>query len=178
MRLLAISGSARALSTNTALLRAIAGQAPPGLRLEVFDGVAGLPVFSPDLETPAPPPSVRDFTARVAAADGILIASPEYVRSLPGGLKNALDWLVSGEELIAKPVALVHASHRGDDMLQALRLVLSTVTARFAADPFLRLPVMKKSPAEISALASLPENRRRIADFLDHFRHLCREGTS
>lgn len=97
-------------------------------------------MFSPDLEGEHLPAAVRDFTKIVAENDGLIIASPEYIRSISGGLKNAIDWLVSGEQIINKPIALLHASRRGDDMLAGLRTVLSTVTDRFAADIFLRAP--------------------------------------
>src|SRR5579863_6457092 len=120
MRILAISGSARRASTNTAFLRAAAAVAP--FEVTVFEGVGRLPVFSPDLDE-APPAVVRDYIDLVSRCDGLVIASPEYVRSLPGGMKNAIDWLVSRDTLVGKPVALMHASHRGDDMLDALRKV-------------------------------------------------------
>src|SRR6185295_6490353 len=115
MNILAISGSTRAASANTALLHALARHAPRGVSVEVFDRVAGLPIFTPDREGPPAPPIVESFAAAVARADGIVIACPEYVRAIPGGMKNAIDWLVSRDEIIAKPIALIHASHRGDD---------------------------------------------------------------
>ena len=173
MRILALSGSARRASTNTALLRALRDLAPEGIEVTVFDGVGGLPVFSPDLEGPLAPDAVRDYIARVEQADGVLIASPEYVRSLPGGLKNAIDWLVSGDAVVAKPIALAHASHRGDDMLAALRTVLATVSTRFAPDIFLRLPLMKMTPAEIAQFMALPDNARQAQDFLRDFAGFC-----
>jgi chromate reductase len=168
MRILGLSGSARRLSTNTTLLRALAGVAPEGVEISVFDAIGALPVFSPDHEDD-PPPAVQEYAARVSEADGLLIASPEYVRALPGGLKNALDWLVSRDILDAKPVALVHASHRGDDMLGDLRRVLATVSTRFAADLFLRFPVMKMSPEEIAAFVARPENVALARGFLSEF---------
>ena len=143
MRILAISGSARAASRSTALLRALAAVAG---QVRVMDDLAGLPIFSPDREGPPAPEPVEALLAAIAAADAVVICSPEYVHSFPGGLKNAIDWCVSRPEIIHKPVALLHASHRGDEMLGHLRRVLATVTDRFAADVFLRLP-----------LASLPE---------------------
>ena len=96
----------------------MAAMAPSDIAIDVFDRIGDLPVFSPDLETPQPPDNVRRFIERVAESDGLVISSPEYVHSLPGGLKNAIDWLVSGDQVVGKPIALVHASHRGDDMLR------------------------------------------------------------
>ncbi|GAA6199771.1 NADPH-dependent FMN reductase [Aquicoccus sp. SU-CL01552] len=176
LRLLAISGSARRASTNTAMLRAVAEVAPPGIEITVFDRVGGLPVFSPDLEEGPPPAPVQAFMEAITRADGLILSSPEYVHAIPGGLKNAIDWLVSGEHIIGKPVALMHASHRGDDMLAALRLVLSTVTERFAPDIFLRLPLMKMTPEAIIEAVGAGPYRDEVLGFLDGFAGYCRAG--
>lgn len=169
MKILAISGSAREASTNTALLRGMQNLAPQGVEISVFHRLDMLPVFSPDAEGEFTPVAVREFMDAVAAADGILISSPEYVRSIPGGLKNALDWMVSRFEVIGKPIALVHASHRGDDMLASLRLVLSTVSNHFLEDMFFRLPLIGKSAHDIEQLVGMPENTRQISTFLCSF---------
>lgn len=174
MQLLAISGSARAASTNTALLRALQHIAPAGVAIEVFQDLAALPVFSPDLEGTLTPAPVLALVQQVQVADGLLISSPEYVRALPGGLKNAIDWLVSREEIIQKPVALVHASHRGDDMLADLRRVLATVTARFNSDLFLRVPLMKESAASVLQIVSGAEVYSEAQQFLQDFAAFCR----
>ncbi len=172
MRILAISGSARRRSTNTALLRAVAAAAPRGVEVTVFDGVGRLPVFSPDLDGD-PPAEVRVYIGLVEASDGVILSSPEYVRALPGGMKNAIDWLVSRDTLVGKPMALLHASHRGDDMLDSLRNVLATVSNRFAPELFLRFPLMKMAPAEIAEFLARPENVASIQAYLDAFARLC-----
>jgi NAD(P)H-dependent FMN reductase len=172
MKILAISGSARHESTNTALLRALAAAAPQGVEVVVFAGVGRLPVFSPDLDGD-PPAEVRAYIGLVEASDGVLVASPEYVRALPGGMKNAIDWLVSRDALVGKPMALMHASHRGDDMLEALRKVLATVSNRFAPELFLRLPLMKMSPEEIAERLARPEHAVALQAYLAAFASLC-----
>ncbi len=177
MRFLAISGSTRARSTNTALLRVLAALAPPDHLVGLCANLGSLPVFSPDAEGHEPQ-AVLDLAAGIAAADGLIIASPEYARSIPGGLKNAIDWLVSRDELIGKPIALLHASHRGDDMLAQLRLVLSTVSDRFTDDPFLSLPLMRRSPDEIASLAREPEVAAKLREFLARFARYCRSPTA
>ena len=169
MKILAISGSARKVSTNTALLRAMQNLAPAGIELLVIDNLNTLPVFSPDMEGEKTPAVVREFIEAVSVADGIIISSPEYVRAIPGGLKNAIDWMVSGFEIIAKPIALVHASHRGDDMLASLRLVLSTVSSNFLENLFFRIPLIGKSPQEITEILSLPEYESQVTSFLLNF---------
>jgi chromate reductase, NAD(P)H dehydrogenase (quinone) len=122
MRILAISGSVRAHSSNAALLRAAAALAPEGMEFHFYDDQLGtLPVFNPDLdgEGAVPPPAVADFRALLAAADGVLVSSPEYAHGAPGALKNALDWIVSSGELEGKPVVLIVASPSGGQWAQA-----------------------------------------------------------
>ena len=150
MRLLAIPGSLRAQSTNRAFLSALAELAPAGMELVLWEGLGDLPIFSPDLEADPPAP-VRAWAAEVARADGLLFAVPEYAHALPGGLKNAIDWLVSRPEIIGKPAALVQGSQRGEEALAQLRRVLETVTEGFAPDLFFRLHLLSKTPEEVRA---------------------------
>jgi chromate reductase, NAD(P)H dehydrogenase (quinone) len=173
MNILALSGSARAASTNTALLRAVAGMAAPDHQVSVFCDVATLPVFSPDLEGDRLPAAVQRFVDLIRACDGIVIASPEYVHAIPGGLKNAIDWLVSRDEVISKPIALLHASHRGEDMLAQLRLVLGTVSQGFLPELFLRFDLMKLTPDQVDQRMATAENRAAIASFLRAFAAHC-----
>ena len=173
MKVLAISGSARRNSTNTAMLEAIRQVAAPRFDIRVFHGIGALPVFSPDLEGEATPRSVRDFMEAIEASDGLIVSSPEYVRTLPGGLKNAIDWLVSAEVIVNKPVVLAHASHRGDDMLATLRTVMSTVTSNFNGEIFLRFPLMKETPEAIRQIIATAENRSRVDTFLKEFSEFC-----
>ncbi|ASV88487.1 flavodoxin-like fold family protein (plasmid) [Ochrobactrum quorumnocens] len=174
MNILAISGSARRQSTNTAFLRAMQSIAPADVIINVFDGIGDLPVFSPDLEGSEEPDNVRLFKRAISESDGLVISSPEYVRSIPGGLKNAIDWLVSGNQVIEKPTALVHASHRGDDMLETLRTVLSTVSSGFNESLFFRLAVMNEAPEQIQKILEIPSNRQVAKRFLVDFASFCR----
>lgn len=112
MRILGISGSLRRGSHNRTLLRSVRAELPTGVDLVEWDGLAGLPAFSEDLET-TPPPSVRAFLAFVADADALLIATPEYNASVPGALKNALDWAsrpFPDNVLNQKPALVIGAS--------------------------------------------------------------------
>jgi chromate reductase, NAD(P)H dehydrogenase (quinone) len=109
MKILAISGSLQSQSSNGALIAAAADGASSGVRVARSISTGEIPPFNPDLEDegrPAPPSSVAVIRAQVAEADGVLIATPEYAHSLPGALKNALDWLVGSGELDGEPVAV------------------------------------------------------------------------
>jgi NAD(P)H-dependent FMN reductase len=134
--LLAISGSLRAASSNTAVLQALATLAPAGVTISLYDSLAELPYFNPDLdgEGATPPPAVQALRERIGRADGILISSPEYAHGVPGALKNALDWLVSSLEFPGKPVALINPSPRSTHAQASLAETLATMSADLIAD--------------------------------------------
>lgn len=132
LHILGISGSLRKKSYNTALLRAAADLLPPSMTLEIFDLVS-LPIFHPDFEKPFPEP-VTAFRAKLAQADALLIATPEYNSSISGALKNALDWASRppDQPLNHKPVAIMGASTGNFGTVRAqlqLRQVLTHVGA-------------------------------------------------
>ena len=92
MRILVVSGSLRAESYNTALAQAARELAPQGVEIELYDGLGGLPPYDADADGEDPPAAVQDLRARIAAADALLLVTPEYNGSIPGVLKNAVDW--------------------------------------------------------------------------------------
>jgi chromate reductase, NAD(P)H dehydrogenase (quinone) len=113
MRILGISGSLRRGSHNTNLLRAAAEVLPPGVELELYDGLRDLPPYDADLDGAGAEPAVERLRDAIAGADGVLIATPEYNGSIPGFLKNALDWAsrpFPDNALRGKPVAVIGAS--------------------------------------------------------------------
>jgi len=175
MKVIAISGSMRANSSNTFLLKAIADLAKPELDIQIASGLNEFPIFSPDSEGHNTPDIIDLFAASLADSDGVMISCPEYVRAIPGGLKNAIDWLVSRQELIHKPIALVHASHRGDDMLRSLRIVLETVSDNFCASCFVRIPLIAPHRVdEMRNTINKPENIELINKFLRDYQAFIR----
>ncbi len=136
MRILAVSGSLREGSYNTSLLRAALEAAPEGVELELWEGLAELPLYDEDLETSDEPESVRRLRTAWGAADAILFATPEYNGSVPGGLKNAVDWASRPRlegVLRNKPVAVVGASTGQFGALwaqQGLKRILGIAGAR------------------------------------------------
>ena len=113
MRVLAVSGSLRRESTNTRLLRAAAEEAPPGVEVVLWDGLKEIPPYDGDDDVVPGPAAVEAFKAAVRDADGVLIATPEYNFSVPGVLKNAVDWAsrpLATNVFRNKPVAIVGAS--------------------------------------------------------------------
>jgi chromate reductase, NAD(P)H dehydrogenase (quinone) len=114
IRLAGISGSLRKGSFNTALLHAVSGMLPEHMQMEILS-IADIPLYNADLDWPAAterPAPVADFRNKLAKVDAVLIVSPEYNYSIPGGLKNAIDWASRGEDspLLGKPVAIMGAT--------------------------------------------------------------------
>jgi len=112
VNVLALPGSLRRGSFNRLLLQAAAASTPPAMQLQVYDELASVPLFSEDVEAETVPAGVERLRDRVARADAVLIATPEYNQSIPGVLKNAIDWLSRPphEVLVGKPMAVIGAT--------------------------------------------------------------------
>ena len=130
-KVLAISGSTRKDSSNAQIIKAIARLSAGSLEIDLFEELDALPHFNPDLDQDNIPLAVTTFRNRISAADGVLICTPEYVFSLPGSLKNAIEWTVSTTLFSRKPVALITASSLGEKAHEALLLIMRTIEARF-----------------------------------------------
>lgn len=133
MRVLGVCGSLQRGSANQALLQLAARLAPPGMEVVQCDALRTLPPFDPDLEVGGPLPVVEAWRRALAECDALLIASPEYAFSLPGALKNGIDWVIGSGELEARTIAVTASvSHpeRGRRGLEALKGTLQAVSAR------------------------------------------------
>jgi chromate reductase, NAD(P)H dehydrogenase (quinone) len=136
MKILGISGSLRRDSHNSALLRAAAELMPADVELEIWEGLKEVPPYDQDDDTAGAPAAVAELRAAFAGADAVLIATPEYNASVPGQLKNALDWVsrpVATNPLRYKPAAVVGASTGAFGAVWAqaeLRKVLATIGGR------------------------------------------------
>ncbi len=161
MRLLGISGSLRAESHNTRLLRAAAELLPSGVELELF-GLEDIPPYNEDMDGAATPHAVRRLREAVSSADAVLVSTPEYNASIPGMLKNAIDWAsrpFPGNSFSDKPVLVIGAStgmfgavwaqaelrkvltHIGADVIEA-ELGVGTASEAFDEDGGLREPAL------------------------------------
>ena len=154
LQILAISGSLRAASANTTVLRAAVLLAPDAVSISLYDGLGDLPHFNPDLDGEHPPAAVQDFRARLRAADAVILCSPEYAHGVPGVLKNALDWIVGSGEFMGKPVALVNARPSSTYAQASLRETLTVMMAEIDADASVTLPVTTNRLDEATLLAN------------------------
>ena len=156
VRLLLVSGSTRGASTNTAALRTAIEVAPPAIAAALYDGLSDLPAFNPDDEEHGPVhPAVAGLREQLAAADAVLFCTPEYAGTLPGSLKNLLDWTVGNGDLVDKPVAWVNVAGpgRGEGALATLRTVLGYVTADIVEAACRHVPVARGSVGADGRLA-------------------------
>ena len=179
MNIVAISGSLRATSLNTAVLQAASRLAPAGVRIEIFEGIGNLPFFNSDLDGDRLPREVAEFRTVIGAADGLLISSPEYARGVAGVMKNALDWLVASFEFPNKPVALINTSPRATHALAALTLTLETMSARLVNDASITLPLLGtvNDAASIAANAEFAAPLRNALErYVEAIRTFAEEG--
>jgi chromate reductase, NAD(P)H dehydrogenase (quinone) len=177
IRLLAISGSLRRASTNTAALEALARLAPEGVKVLVYRDLATLPPFNPDDDIEGGPKlePVATLRALVDASDALVIAAPEYAHGLPGVLKNALDWLVASETFAGKPTALINTSPRAFHAQASLREILSTMAARLTPEAFVSISLTGK---EVTADDILSDalSARRLTESLEALIAATRAG--
>ena len=172
-RIVAFAGSLRRRSFNRALIAAAGEVAPLGLSIESVE-IGGLPFYDADLEAEGEPPAVAEFKSAVAAADGVLIATPEYNDGIPGVLTNALDWgsrLPARSPLAGKPTMVMGASPSQVGTARAqlhLRQVLGHVQARVLPPPEL---LVARAHERFDAELRLTDEstRRLLADLLRRF---------
>jgi chromate reductase, NAD(P)H dehydrogenase (quinone) len=155
-KILAISGSLRARSTNLTIIETIAEMFAGRISVTIYGGLARLPHFNPDLEASAPVGEVADFRRRVREADGVLICTPEYVFSIPGALKNALEWTVGTSDFAGQPTALITASSLGEKTHESLFLVLKTIEARITENTALLISGARAKVNSTGRLTDVP----------------------
>lgn len=142
-KILAICGSTRQGSANLQIITVLEAMAGTAWELTLYTGLTELPYFSQDITEAEVLPSVKAFRDAIAAADAVLICTPEYVFSLPGILKNALEWTVSTTVFSEKPVALITASSSGEKAHESLLLVMKTLGVKTTDEACLWIPGVK-----------------------------------
>jgi chromate reductase, NAD(P)H dehydrogenase (quinone) len=154
-KILAISGSLRGGSSNTAILKATQQLALANFEVVLFEALAQLPHFNPDHEL-EPPQKVLAFQQLLKTSSAVIISSPEYAHGVPGSLKNALDWLVGFGELIGKPTALFGVTARGAFAQASLRETLSVMMANLIESACIEIPLPSRN-STASEIANHPE---------------------
>ena len=173
IHILGISGSLRAKSSNTTLLRAAAQLASSrAMSMTISNALGELPHFNPDLEG-TEPPSLIQFRNQLQNCDGLLISTPEYAHGVPGVLKNALDWVVGSGELMDKPVALLNASSRSTYAQASLRETITVMSGRLVDEATVTVPLLGKDLNEAAIVAD-PDMSGILAASLEAFANAIR----
>jgi chromate reductase len=167
MRILAISGSLRAASSNSRLIAALRLLAPPGVEVVIYEGLGDLPHFNPDLDGDILP-GPAELRRQVGLCDGLVICSPEYAHGVAGSMKNALDWLVPSLEFPEIPVALINASPHAVHADAHMRETLALMNARLVEVACVTIPVQGQ-PLTPEQLAASPDLGPRITAALNAF---------
>lgn len=165
-RILAISGSTRENSSNLQILQNIKKITSEMYEIFIFDGLDKLPHFNPDLDNENQlPPIITDFRNQISNSDGVIICTPEYVFSIPGSLKNALEWCVSTTIFTDKPTGIITASASGEKGHQQLQMILQTLGCKFNNDTAILIKGIKGKFNEQGDITDV-ETLDKIKNFL------------
>ena len=166
-----INGSASTNSSNERLIDFLAKYSSDFFRFTIFNNLKTLPHFDPELSVENTPEKIVDFRKCIEAADGVLICTPEYVFSIPGGLKNAIEWCVSTTVFSDKPTGIITASASGEKGHEELKMIMRTLTAHFTEGSTLLIQGLK---GKISQQGNITDRKTEsdLIGFVEAFRQL------
>lgn len=169
--ILALNGSASGKSTNLELIKRISELAEDKFDLDIFEKLTDLPHFNPELSIEGTPKKVTEFRNAIKNADGILICTPEYVFSIPSGLKNAIEWCVSTTVFSKKPVGLVTASASGEKAHEELKLIMKTIETDFTDETTLLIQGLKGKIDQNGTITDI-KMKNSLVEFISAFTHM------
>ncbi|HEY2722215.1 MAG TPA: NAD(P)H-dependent oxidoreductase [Chitinophagaceae bacterium] len=170
-KIFAISGSASRDSANLKLLNQLTTQVAEELELTIFDRLSTLPHFDPELSIENTPIEIINFRKSIEEADAVIICTPEYIYSIPSGLKNAIEWCVSTTIFSEKPLGIITASANGEKGHEELQLIMKTVNALFSDHTVLLIPGIKGKISE-SGVISDEKTANELSNFMNAFKQL------
>jgi chromate reductase len=166
-----IIGSASKNSANKKLIDIFADLTKNEFNLTIFNDLKALPHFDPDLSADNPPKLIMEFREAIDRADGIIICTPEYVFSIPSGLKNAIEWCVSTTVFSDKPIGLITASAHGQKGHEELQLIMKTVMTKFTDETTLLIQGVKGKVSETGAIKD-DKTKDDLIKFVSSFKEL------
>jgi chromate reductase, NAD(P)H dehydrogenase (quinone) len=166
-----INGSASGNSVNQKLIDNMVDLSSSDLNLIIFDDLKKLPHFDPELSTDNTPTAIVEFRQAVEDADGILICTPEYIFSIPAGLKNSIEWCVSTTVFSNKPLGLITASLSGQKAHEELQLIMKTLMTVFTTETTLLIQGVKGKINEQGEISD-PKTAQDLVKFLESFKLL------
>jgi chromate reductase len=172
--ILAIIGSASSNSTNLKLVEKIASLTSKEFSLTIYNDLKTLPHFDPELSSDNTPKQIIEFRKGIDQADGIIICTPEYVFSIPSGLKNAIEWCISTTIFSNKPCGLITASASGQKGHEELQLIMKTAMAKFTNETTMLIQGVKGKFDEEGNLSDL-ETQKQLVNFITEFNNLIND---
>lgn len=172
-----IIGSAASHSANEKIIGHIAQLTGSFFNLAVFKDLKTLPHFDPELSAARPPKEIIEFRNSIAAADGVIISTPEYIFSIPSGLKNAIEWCVATTVFSDKPLGIITASANGQKGHEELQLIMKTVMAKFTSETTLLIQGVKGKIDNEGRITD-EKTKERLHDFADAFQALTTSVTT
>jgi len=166
-----IIGSASKNSSNEKLVDIIAEQCKSFFNLTIFADLPSLPHFDADITTDNPPKDIIDFRTKIKNADGLIICTPEYIFSIPSGLKNAIEWCVATTVFSDKPIGLITASAQGQKGHEELQLIMKTVMTKFTDKTTLLIQGIRGKINEQGQLTD-KQTQDELTTFVDQFKNL------
>jgi chromate reductase len=167
--ILIIIGSASENSTNEKLAEIISAQTSDYFNITTFNQLKSLPHFDPQLSTDDPPKEIIAFRKEIEKAEGVIISTPEYVFSVPGGLKNAIEWCVATTIFSEKPLGIITASAAGTKGHEELQLIMQTLMAKFTSETTLLIEGIKRKMNDKGELTD-EKTKTDLAKFIHAFK--------
>jgi chromate reductase, NAD(P)H dehydrogenase (quinone) len=171
---LAIIGSASAHSSNHKLVDLFIESTKNDFHTNIAPDLKTLPHFDPQLSTDNPPESIIQFRKQVEEADAVLISTPEYVFSIPSGLKNAIEWCIATTIFTGKPLGIITASAHGQKGHEELKLIMNTVMAKFIPETTLLIQGIKGKINEAGVITD-PVSSQQLQKFIEAFKNLLND---
>ena len=173
-KVIGICGSASRNSGNMAILKIIAESEKSDLDVDIIEDLAQLPPFRTELTTNNVPEKIIDVRNKIANADGIIICTPEYVFSVPSGLKNLIEWCVSTTVFADKPVGLITASANGEKGHEELKMIMNTLQTMFTDETTLLIQGIKGKVSGDGKITDV-NTENQLRKFIQSFKELIKK---
>ncbi len=175
-KIIVIIGSGSDKSTSHSIFNFLSDQSNKKLYYEVFDKLKSLPHFDPEKSTRNPPAEIKNLLEIIKSADGVVFITPEYIFSIPSGLKNLLEWTVATTVFTNKPIGIITASANGEKGHAELQLIMNTLMARFTTFTTL---LIQGAKGKFSTSGNIidPKTEQDLIKFTHSFEHLVLETT-
>jgi chromate reductase len=171
-----INGSSGKNSANQKLIDILINETKDFFNVTILKDLKSFPHFDPELSIENTPALILDFRKDIESSDGVIICTPEYIFSIPSGLKNAIEWCVSTTVFSDKPTGLITASASGEKGHEELQLIMKTLMARFTAETTLLIQGVKGKLNEHAEIIDL-KTQRDLHAFIEAFRKLVEDVT-